>query len=79
MAKSNFLAMMKAKPNARGKRSHLPLYCSVKNCEEDFIVSHPLINGDSVPKRYCTTHSAIFTPPQKSDRDKLELVLALLN
>lgn len=54
MAKSNFLASMKAKPNERGRRSHLPLVCSVAKCEEDFLVSDC---SQYPPKRYCATHA----------------------
>lgn len=65
MAKSNFLAMMKAKPNARGKRSHLPLYCSVAKCEEDFLVSY---GKDSYPpKRYCKEHAPFNKVQEPTD------------
>lgn len=35
MAKHSVLADIKAKPNARGKTSHIPIECSVKNCRDE--------------------------------------------
>lgn len=75
MAKSNFLASMKAKPNARGKRSHLPLHCSTVGCEEDFLVSY--INTYP-PIRQCNTHATFLNPPQVSEKDQLTNTLRLL-
>lgn len=76
MAKSNFLAMMKAKPNARGKRSHLPLECGVKDCHEETIVSHCDVFP---PKRYCIGHSEIFTPKKVTEASARKELINQLN
>lgn len=75
MAKSNFMAMMKAKPNARGKRSHLPLLCGVQNCEEDFIVSY---SNEYPPKRYCIEHATVFNPTTDGSKAQMDQVLKQL-
>lgn len=64
MAKSNFLVMMKAKPNERGRRSHLPLLCSVNKCEEDFLISY---QGKEDKKRYCQEHAPMYAEQKPTE------------
>lgn len=53
MAKTRgFVAMMKAKPNARGKTSHLPITCSCGKCDEDFLV----LKAGKPNTRKCRAH-----------------------
>lgn len=66
--KQSINKIIKAKPNERGRTSHLPLTCSCSEdkvkCQEDFYVSKP-----SYPaKRKCAHHFS--NPPQgKRQRD----------
>lgn len=76
MAKSAFLASIKAKPNARGKRSHLPLECSVKGCDNDFILSYSMTFP---PKRYCEQHSEIFNPKKSNPTSERRELVNQLN
>lgn len=63
MARSQTVKNIRAKPNQRGVRSHLPLECSVKGCSEDFHVS----KGKTYPPiRYCEPH--LKNPPQNRAR-----------
>lgn len=76
MAKSGFLQMMQAKPNARGRRSHLPIRCSVGKCEEDFLVS---VGKEYPPKRYCTKHAPfIKTSTEDVELDAMLSALGLV-
>lgn len=38
MAKASFVKAIKAKPNERGRTSHLPIYCDTKNCKNEALV-----------------------------------------
>lgn len=38
MAKSSFVKDIKAKPNARGKTSHLMFACNTKDCKNDAVI-----------------------------------------
>jgi len=40
MAKQSIVKQIKAKPNARGKTSHLPMMCQTKDCDKEAVVFH---------------------------------------
>ena len=59
---------IKAKPNERGRRSHLPLVCGCKNCEEDFYVSYPRSDMRADVKRRCKPHFDGATQKKREDK-----------
>lgn len=65
MAKQSIVAVIRAKPNARGKTSHLPMECSVKKCTNEALIHKgPFANR----KRICASHWE--NPPQDTRKNK---------
>jgi hypothetical protein len=58
MAKQSIVATIRAKPNERGRTSHIPFPCSLKGCDEDYFA----ITGTfSNRKKVCKEH--YYNPP----------------
>jgi hypothetical protein len=68
VAKQSIVAVIKAKPGGKGpnhgKTAHLPMTCSVKDCEEDFLIIKGKFHNR---KRVCETH--FKNPPQDHRKD----------
>lgn len=60
MAKQSIVAIIKAKPNARGKRSHIPMPCTTKDCKND-----AMIYKGTFSKRVRLCEGCYYNPPQK--------------
>lgn len=61
MARSQTVKDIKAKPNARGKTSHIPERCNVGKCQENALICR---GTASKRKKICEAHYE--NPPTKS-------------
>jgi len=71
MAKQSIVQVIRAKPNARGKTSHIPYVCRVKGCNEEYFA----ITGTfSNRKKVCKEH--FYNPPVTATDIKMRDYLA---